>query len=371
MSYGNIPMRPPYGFVDDDGVQPENSIRVTPDPLAGMDAPRDPKAAAFMGMRKRNPLTDPSQATGSVDLSDTYDASRGGGPLRAADRVKYTGSGSLNPEQYTDVAQAALVDNANVKQPITATMNGVNYSYTPRIRVNDQKAQVYLQDAQNRRVMDAQKDTEHQARLDKDLARNDMRAQRDIDAQREYFAADNARRVTERQGDRADRRDDLSLEGARLNNKVMTSQADTAAYDASIEGRKEKQRGGLYNKLIDSSNPNARRLAAQGIGSQLDEPGLANAVSGTYEDKVTGAGIRPLVEQYKATLKGGGPTGYGMYRGDADTKRSAAIAALIKQRASDAGLTPDEIKTLEAEMTGGDQGNTIGSALSNLFTLNG
>jgi hypothetical protein len=362
-----IPMRNPTGYVEDDGRQPENSVRTTPDPLAGMRK-LDPKAEQFIkGRRPVNPLTDPAQATRTEDLSEINP--RTGKPYAGGERVRLTGSMPIDGYQMTDIAQAALRDNSNAKAPITATMNGVNYSYQPRIRVNDQKAQVYLADAAARRAEQTASEDKRAARAAAERDRSDKRYETWAGSLKDEFKADTDRRTAEREETRKVTAERLEQEKIRASNKVLNAQAETAAYDATPEGRQAKLRASVGEKLIESKNPNSQRAGAGMVGEALGVEGFENAVRGTYEDRVKD--IRPLVEQYKKTLMGGGSTGYGMYQGEADLKRTQGIAALIRQRAIDAGLTPEEMQTLQAEMDGGDKGNTVWSALGNLFTLNG
>lgn len=345
-----------------DAAPPEGGYNVTNPHL---NRPRDPRAAAFIASRNKNPMTDPAQAARTVDVSDRYDESRGGGPLQGADRVRYTGSGSLNPEQYTDVIQSALVDNANNKQPITATMNGVNYTYTPRVKVNDQKAQMYLQDAANRRAETTTQEAIRAAKLEAERGRANEKYDKDIKLQGDYFAADNARRDKDRAETKQDRRDAMADEQTRLRNKVMAAGAETAAFDATPEGRMAKRRAGVGEKLIESTDPTTRRAGAGLVGEAIGVDNFENAVRGSYESRI--GELRPLIKQVQQSMSS---QGHGFYRSPADVQHTEFLMQQVRKRAQSAGFTPEEIALIETEMLSGERGGGVGDFFSNLFSLN-
>lgn len=338
-TYGDISMeRDPFAPA------PVGGMRVNPDPLAAR--PSDPKAALALKLaeeRKRR-MREEAAAKPAIDVSEVNP--RTGRPYEGNERVKLVGTGPINGLQMTDIATLAMEDNTSQRAPITATINGQNYTYTPRIRVGDQKAQFYLKEAESRRAAQVAEEEKAYQRRRAEEAERVAREERQLKLNMEYDKG--AREIDDKA--RKDLQDDKrfrsEMERDELNNKVLAAQAETAAYDNSVEGRRAKARASVGEKMVGSNDSRVRRAGAGLVGESIGVDNFENAVRGDYEQATEK--IRPLVEQYKEAMR------RGFLKGP-NKKAALALKSRIQRAAQDAGLTPEETDTLMLELESDNQ----------------
>lgn len=373
MRFGEeIPMRPRYGFVDDDGVQPENSIRVNPDPLQGM------KAAAFSSGRR--------QKTPEEQQAEFEAYQRGERPTTTTNYTKLpprvgtnNGVQLMNPGSYTDDEVAAInkygARDARAHQSLTGgVVGGEQFSMPASNRITDAKARRYIDTRNRQKVkddeLDARSKAADEAFYKQGLDESALRVKQAADDQ----AANEAMRERQAKRDEAEfqrsrtvKADKIAEKRAGMSDELTAAQIALAKRELDpvyIEQQKAQKRNEAF---AGSTVPALREAGTAGLAKDYNMPQLAQAGAQTFDERI--APLKKRVMEYQALASAGGSKGYGLIRSGEDVRKAEVKRRQILSEAQKMGFDESLLQQLEAEMESGRTSNGFWSGLGHLISL--